>query len=170
MAGMTPGVNGEANLSSAGGDEVNHSYEVRPIGAVESELTDPASAPRQGYEGAPDAWLVFESDVLEGLDGLRPGDEVVVLTWLHRAHRDELRTHPCGDLSRPEQGVFSTCSPHRPNPIGLHPVEIVSIDGGRVRVRPLEAVDGTPIVDLKPLLGRDGSPIHREPSSDPPST
>jgi tRNA-Thr(GGU) m(6)t(6)A37 methyltransferase TsaA len=141
-------------------------YEVRPIGAVESELSDPATAPRQGYEGAPDAWLVFEPAVLEGLEALRPGDEVIVLTWLHLARRDELRTHPRGDLSRPEQGVFSTRSPHRPNPIGLHPVEIVSIDGGRVRVHGLEAVDGTPIVDLKPVLGSDGSPVHRA-SSDP---
>ncbi len=131
------------------------SYEVKAIGWVESSLTDPASAPRQGDEGAPDAWLVFEPEVLEGLDGLQPGDQVIVLTWLHRARRDELRTHPRGELWREEQGVFNTRSPHRPNPIGVHPTEIVSIDGGRVRVRSLEAVDGTPIIDLKPVLRGD---------------
>ena len=131
------------------------SYEVKVIGAVESSLTDLASAPKQGDEGAPDAWLVFEPDVLDALEGIRPGDEVIVLTWLHRARRDVVNVHPRGDLSRAEQGVFSTRSPHRPNPIGLHPVEIVSMRGGRVRVRNLEALDGTPIVDLKAVLSRD---------------
>jgi tRNA-Thr(GGU) m(6)t(6)A37 methyltransferase TsaA len=131
------------------------SYEVKAIGKVESQLTDLASAPKQGDEGAPDAWLVFEPAVLDALEGIRPGDEVIVLTWLHRARRDVFRVHPRGDLSRPQQGVFNTRSPHRPNPIGLHPVEIVSIDGGRVRVRNLEALDGTPIVDLKPVLSSD---------------
>lgn len=131
------------------------SYEVKVIGKVESPLTDPASAPKQGDEGAPDAWLVFEPAVLAALEGIRPGDEVIVLTWLHRARRDVLRVHPRGDLSRAQQGVFSTRSPHRPNPIGLHPVEIVSMDGGRVRVRNLEAVDGTPILDVKPVLSCD---------------
>jgi tRNA-Thr(GGU) m(6)t(6)A37 methyltransferase TsaA len=150
--------------SGAGGHDVNQStYEVKPIGVVESLLTDPASAPNQGNEGAPDAWLVFEPAVQEGLESLRPGDQVVVLTWLHLSLRDELKTHPQGDLSRPEEGVFSTCSPNRPNPVGLHPVKIVSIDGLRVLVRPLEAVDGTPIVDVKPLLGDDGTLIHRAP-------
>jgi tRNA-Thr(GGU) m(6)t(6)A37 methyltransferase TsaA len=133
------------------------SYEVKVIGKVESRLTDLASAPKQGDEGAPDAWLVFEPAVLDALEGIRPGDEVIVLTWLHRARRDVLRVHPRGDLSRSQQGVFSTRSPHRPNPIGLHPVEIVSMDGGRVRVRNLEALDGTPVVDLKPVLGSDVS-------------
>ncbi len=128
--------------------------EVVPIGVVESSLTDPATAPKQGHEGAPDAWLVFDPSVLEGLDGIRPGDRVIVLTWLHRARRDVLRVHPRDDLSNPLQGVFNTRSSDRPNPIGLHEVEVVSIDGRRVRVRPLEAVDGTPIVDVKPVLGR----------------
>jgi tRNA-Thr(GGU) m(6)t(6)A37 methyltransferase TsaA len=118
-------------------------------------LTDPASAPKQGDEGAPDAWLVFEPAVLEGLEGMQAGDEVIVLTWLDRARRDVLRVHPRGDASRPQQGVFSTRSPHRPNPIGLHRVEIGSIEGGRVRVRNLEAVDGTPIVDVKPVLSSE---------------
>lgn len=129
--------------------------EVVPIGTVESSLTDPASAPKQGDEGAPEAWLVFEPTVLEALDGIRAGDEVVVLTWLDRACRDVLRVHPRDDPSRPEQGVFSTRSPDRPNPIGLHRVEIASVDGRRVRVRNLEAVNGTPIVDVKPLLSSD---------------
>jgi len=131
------------------------SFELKPIGTVESPLTDLASAPKQGDEGAPDAWLLFEPGVLEALDGIRAGDEVILLTWLDRARRDVLRVHPRGDVSRPEQGVFNTRSPHRPNPIGLHRVEIASIDGGRVRVRGLEAVDGTPIVDVKPVLESD---------------
>jgi tRNA-Thr(GGU) m(6)t(6)A37 methyltransferase TsaA len=130
-------------------------YQVKAIGRVESPLTDLASAPRQGDEGAPDAWLVFEPAVLDALEGIQPGDEVIVLTWLHRARRDVLRVHPRGDASRPQEGVFSTRSPHRPNPIGLHVVEIVSRDGLRVRVRNLEAIDGTPIVDLKPVLSSD---------------
>jgi len=128
--------------------------ELSPIGMVESPLTDRASAPKQGDEGAPEAWLVFHEEVLEGLDGIRAGDEVVVLTWLDRAHRDVLRVHPRGDLTRSEQGVFNTRSPDRPNPIGLHVVEVVSIDATRVRVRNLEALDGTPVLDVKPVLRR----------------
>ena len=139
-----------------GGVNVNQPpFELTAIGRVESPLTDPASAPKQGDEGAPDAWLAFEPAVLEALDGIRAGDEVIVLTWLDRARRDVLRVHPRGDVSRAQQGVFSTRSPHRPNPIGLHRVEIVSIDGGRVRVRNLEALDGTPIIDVKPVLSSD---------------
>jgi tRNA-Thr(GGU) m(6)t(6)A37 methyltransferase TsaA len=130
-------------------------FELTPIGRVESPLTDPASAPNQGDEGAPESWLVFEPAVLEALDGLRAGDEVIVLTWLDRARRGVLRVHPRGDPSRPRQGVFNTRSPHRPNPIGLHRVEIAAIEGARVRVRNLEAVDGTPIIDVKPVLSRD---------------
>jgi tRNA-Thr(GGU) m(6)t(6)A37 methyltransferase TsaA len=125
---------------------------VRPIGTVESPLTDPASAPKQGHEGAPDAWLVFEPGVLDGLQGIRPGDEVVVVTWLDRARRDVLRVHPRDDLANPLEGVFNTRSADRPNPIGLHEVEVASIEGRRVRVHNLEAVDGTPIVDVKPVL------------------
>ena len=130
-------------------------FELRPIGRVESPLTDPAAAPKQGDEGAPDAWLVFEHGVVGALEGVEVGDDLVVITWLDRADRDVLRVHPRGDTSRPEQGVFSTRSEHRPNPIGLHRVEVVSIDGGRVRVRNLEAVDGTPIVDVKPVLSSE---------------
>jgi tRNA-Thr(GGU) m(6)t(6)A37 methyltransferase TsaA len=130
-------------------------FEVKPIGRVESPLTDPAMAPNQGDEGAPDALLVFEPAVLDALDGIRVGDDVIVITWLDRARRDVLRVHPRGDVSRPIQGVFNTRSPDRPNPIGLHRVEVLSIDGGRVLVRNLEAVDGTPIVDVKPVLSTD---------------
>jgi tRNA-Thr(GGU) m(6)t(6)A37 methyltransferase TsaA len=130
-------------------------FELTPVGRVESPLTDPAAAPKQGDEGAPEAWLVFEPAVREALDGLREGDDVVVLTWLDRADRDVLSVHPRDDLSRPPQGVFSTRSQHRPNPIGLHRVRVVAIDGLRVRVRNLEAVDGTPVVDVKPVLGKD---------------
>jgi tRNA-Thr(GGU) m(6)t(6)A37 methyltransferase TsaA len=130
-------------------------FEVTPIGTVESPLTDPASAPKQGDEGAPDAWLVFAPAVLDAIEGIRPGDEVIVLTWLDRARRDVLRVHPRGDVSRAEQGVFSTRSPHRPNPIGLHRVEVTSVEPDRLRVRGLEAVDGTPIVDVKPVLSSD---------------
>lgn len=131
------------------------SFEVRTIGWVESSLTDAAAAPRQPDEGAPEAWLVFEPALREGLKSLRPGDEVLVLTWLDRARRDLLSVHPRGDLSRPEEGVFSTRSPHRPNPIGLHRTEITAVNGCRVRVRQLEALDGTPILDLKPVLASE---------------
>jgi tRNA-Thr(GGU) m(6)t(6)A37 methyltransferase TsaA len=136
-----------------GGQRVNQTlFEVKVLGRVESPLTDVASAPKQGDEGAPDAWLVFEPSVADALEGIKPGDEVILLTWLDRANRDVLRVHPRGDLSRAQEGVFATRSPHRPNPIGLHPVEIVSIEGLRMRVRNLEALDGTPILDLKPML------------------
>jgi tRNA-Thr(GGU) m(6)t(6)A37 methyltransferase TsaA len=128
------------------------SYDVVPIGRVESPLTDKATAPKQGHEGSPEAWLVFEPAVLEGLDGIAAGDEVILLTWLDRADRDVLRVHPRDDASNPMQGVFNTRSADRPNPIGLHQVQIVAIDGGRMRVRNLEALDGTPIVDLKPVI------------------
>jgi tRNA-Thr(GGU) m(6)t(6)A37 methyltransferase TsaA len=130
-------------------------FEVQSIGRVESTLTDLDSAPRQADEGAPGAWLVFDASVLEALRSLQPGDEVILLTWLDRARRDILSVHPRGDASRPEAGVFTTRSPHRPNPIGLHQVEITAVEGPRVRVRHLEAVDGTPILDVKPVLAED---------------
>jgi tRNA-Thr(GGU) m(6)t(6)A37 methyltransferase TsaA len=130
-------------------------FEVRAIGRVESPITDRAVAPRQADEGAPPATLVFEPGVREALRSLRVGDDVVLLTWLDRASRDVLSVHPRGDLSRPEEGVFSTRSPDRPNPIGLHRVRITSVDGLRVGVDHLEAIDGTPIVDVKPVLSED---------------
>ena len=132
-------------------------YELRAIGWVESPLTDPDSSPRQGDEGAPDAWLRFEPEVLDALRGVEPGDELLLLTWLDRADRDVLVVHPRGDTSRPPAGVFTTRSPHRPNPIGLHRVGIESIDGARVQVRNLEALDGTPIVDVKAVLSSEVS-------------
>jgi tRNA-Thr(GGU) m(6)t(6)A37 methyltransferase TsaA len=129
-------------------------YELRPIGFVESPLTDRATAPRQGDEGAPEAWIAFDPAIAAGLDGIAPGDDVLVLTWLDRARRDVLRVRPRGDPARPEQGVFNTRSPDRPNPIGLHRVTVVARDGARVRVRHLEALDGTPVLDVKPVLAR----------------
>ncbi len=129
--------------------------ELRPIGHVESPLTDRALAPKQGDEGAPDAWLVFAPEYADGARDLAPGADLLVLTWLDRASRDVLVVHPRGDRSRPETGVFSTRSPDRPNPIGLHRVTVVSVEGLRVLVRPLEALDGTPIVDVKPVLGAE---------------
>ena len=129
--------------------------ELRPVGVVESELEELATAPKQGDEGAPSAWLAFDPAVAGALDGLEAGDEVVVVTWLHRADRDTLRVHPRGDRSRPQEGVFATRSPHRPNPIGLHPARIEAIEAPRVRVSGLEAVDGTPVLDLKPALSAD---------------
>lgn len=128
-------------------------YVVSPIGWVESPLVDPAAAPNQGDEGAPDAWLVLDGSLRPALRDLRVGDEAVVVTWLDRADRDTLVVHPRGDPNRPPTGVFSTRSPDRPNPIGLHTVEILAIDDTRIRVRNLEALDRTPIVDLKPVLG-----------------
>ena len=128
------------------------SPELVPVGTVESPLTDREAAPKQGDEGAPEAWLVFEPRLAAALDEVAVGDELLVLTWLDRARRDVLRVHPRGDQARAEQGVFNTRSPDRPNPIGLHRVTVAAIDGRRVRVRDLEALDGTPIVDVKPLL------------------
>jgi tRNA-Thr(GGU) m(6)t(6)A37 methyltransferase TsaA len=127
-------------------------YEVRPIGYVESPLVDPRNAPRQGAEGAPDAWLVFDPEVAEAARDLAVGTEVFVLTWLHQARRDLLAVHPRDDPRNPETGVFSTRSQDRPNPIGLHRVQIAQVNGLRVLVRELEAVDGTPVVDVKPVL------------------
>ena len=130
-------------------------FELRPIGRVESTLTALEAAPRQADEGAPSAALVFDEDVRDGLANLRAGDQLIVLTWLDRAHRDVLVVHPRGDASRPREGVFSTRSPHRPNPIGLHRVQVVAVEGLRVQVDHLEALNGTPIVDVKPVLAEN---------------
>jgi tRNA-Thr(GGU) m(6)t(6)A37 methyltransferase TsaA len=125
---------------------------LRPVGYVRSPLTDPATAPKQGDEGAPEAWLEFGPEVADAVRDLSPGAAVVVLTWLDRARRDVLVVHPRGDLTRPPTGVFSTRSPDRPNPVGLHRVRVLAVDGLRVRVADLEALDGTPVVDVKPVL------------------
>ena len=146
---MDPAPAGHAR-GSAGRTVVT--LELHPIGIVESPLSDRADAPKQGDEGAPDAWLAFDASVAAGLEGIAAGDELLVLTWLDRARRDVLRVHPRGDPSRAQQGVFNTRSPDRPNPIGLHRVTVAEIDDTRMRVRELEALDGTPIVDVKPLL------------------
>jgi len=110
------------------------------------------SAPRQGDEGAPDAWIEFEEDVVGALADVGPGDRLVILTWLDRADRDVLTVHPRGDRTRPPTGVFSTRSHHRPNPIGLHPVEVLEVALPRMKVSRLEALDGTPVIDVKPVL------------------
>ncbi|MEU9123335.1 tRNA (N6-threonylcarbamoyladenosine(37)-N6)-methyltransferase TrmO [Streptomyces sp. NPDC048506] len=127
-------------------------YTLRPIGRVESTLTDRAAAPRQPDEGAPDAWLVFDDRFAPALEGLIPGIDVLLLTWLDRADRDTLTVHPRGDATRRHAGVFATRAPDRPNPIGLHAVHILAIADTRVHVRNLEALDATPILDVKPLL------------------
>jgi tRNA-Thr(GGU) m(6)t(6)A37 methyltransferase TsaA len=127
---------------------------LRAIGRVESPLTDPAAAPKQGDEGAPDAWIVFEPEYRAALADVGTGDRVIILTWLDRARRDVLRMHPRDDPANPMRGVFSTRSADRPNPIGLHQVEVVAVEDLRLRARGLEAVDGTPVVDLKPVLGQ----------------
>jgi tRNA-Thr(GGU) m(6)t(6)A37 methyltransferase TsaA len=130
-------------------------FTLTPIGAIESPLTDLAAAPKQGTEGAPAAWLVFESAFQDGLRDLQIGDEVLVLTWLDRADRDVLHVHPRDDLTQPRRGVFSTRSADRPNPIGIHRVQIVAQMGNlRFQVQPLEAIDKTPIIDIKPVLDR----------------
>jgi tRNA-Thr(GGU) m(6)t(6)A37 methyltransferase TsaA len=126
--------------------------ELRAVGVVESPLTDRATAPKQGDEGAPDAWLAFDPAVATALDGIAAGDDLLVLTWLDRAARDVLRVYPRGDAARGEHGVFTTRSPDRPNPVGLHRVRVLAVDGTRVQVADLEALDGTPIVDVKPVL------------------
>jgi tRNA-Thr(GGU) m(6)t(6)A37 methyltransferase TsaA len=131
-------------------------YVIHPIGWVESPLVHPDDAPLQGDEGTPDAWLVLDSAMRPAMQDLSIGAEVIVLTWLDRADRDALVVHPRGDRSRPPRGVFSTRSPDRPNPIGLHTVHVVAIDDARIRVSGLEALDRTPVVDIKPVLGPRG--------------
>lgn len=127
-------------------------YELEPIGVVRSELADRASAPRQGDEGAPDAWIELEGSVAGAVEGIATGDELFVITWLHEAKRDVLEVHPRGDESRPLTGVFATRSPDRPNPLGLHRVTALEVAPGKLKVGPLEAIDGTPVVDIKPIL------------------
>lgn len=127
---------------------------LRRIGVVRSSLTDRAHAPRQGMHGAPDAWIQLDADVADGATDIGVGDALVVLTWLHLGDRDALRARANPEIGRPERGVFSTRSPSRPNPIGLHPVTVKARDGLRLLVGPLEAIDGTPVVDIKVQLRR----------------
>jgi tRNA-Thr(GGU) m(6)t(6)A37 methyltransferase TsaA len=131
----------------------NPRFELQCVGRVESTLLNPEEAPPQGDEGAPEAWIVLRPEFSRAMRGLCVGDPVVVLTWLDRANRDVLEVHPRGDTRRPLHGVFSTRSPHRPNPVGLHEVRVLAIEENRIQVSSLEAIDGTPVIDLKPVLG-----------------
>ena len=133
------------------------SFTVSPIGFIRSELTSLDAAPRQGDEGAPEAWLELMPGAMPGLAGISVSDELLLLTWLHLANREVLQVHPRSDLSRPLAGVFTTRSPDRPNPIGLHRVSVLEVEQGRLRVAPLEAIDGTPVIDIKPVLSADPS-------------
>ena len=126
--------------------------EIRPIGVIRSVLKTCGDAPKQGREGAPDAWLEVSPFAAEGLGSLQAGDDIVVLTWLHRARRDVLKVHPRSDRRRPLTGVFATRSPDRPNPVGLHRVTVRRLAGNRLRIGPIEAIDGTPVIDIKPVL------------------
>jgi tRNA-Thr(GGU) m(6)t(6)A37 methyltransferase TsaA len=129
-------------------------YPLQPVGRVESSLKDRAEAPKQGDEGAPLARVVFRPEYCEAARDLHRGDEVLVLTWLHHGRRDVLSVHPRGDTKRPRQGVFATRSPDRPNPIGLHAVVIEKVEEDSITIHNLEAIDGTPVLDIKPILGR----------------
>lgn len=128
-------------------------YSIEPIGVIRSELASLDAAPRQGDEGAPEAWLELNPELAAALEGIQIGDELILLTWLHLAQRDVLQVHPRGDIERPLTGVFATRSPHRPNPLGLHQVTVLAVVAAKLRVAPLEAIDGTPIIDIKPVLG-----------------
>lgn len=132
--------------------EDKSTFKVRPIGVIHSELSNRDEAPKQGYEGAPDAWVEVYAEFAEGLEGTALGEEIILVTWFHKAHRDLLRVHPRGDRDRPMTGVFSTRSGDRPNPIALHRVTVLQIEGDKIRVGPLEAINGTPVIDIKPVL------------------
>ena len=131
-------------------------YTLMPIGVIRSPLTRREDAPMQGREGAPDAWLEVNAPYVDALDGIAAGDEVIVITWLHQAQRDVLRVHPRGDEANPLTGVFKTRSPDRPNPLGLHRVMVREVAGARLKVGPIEAIDGTPVVDVKAVLSQSG--------------
>ena len=131
-------------------------FPLTVIGVIESSLLTPERAPRQGSDGAPDAWLALDEAYEEGLTGLSVGDELIVVTWLHRASRSVLTVYPREEPTKAMTGVFATRSPHRPNPLGLHRVTVLEILGSRMRIGPIEAIDGTPVVDLKACLGDGG--------------
>lgn len=135
-------------------DMIENYFTIKPIGVIHSELIRREDAPRQGFEGAPNAWLEVSSTVAAGLDGIVVGNEFILVTWFHKAHRDILKLHPRRDDNLPLTGVFATRSPDRPNPIGLHRVTVLEITENKIKVGPLEAIDGTPIVDIKPVLRR----------------
>jgi len=127
--------------------------QVRPIGRIRSTIKSRGNAPKQGREGAPDAWLDVNASVAGALDGLQAGDELIVITWFHRSRRDVLKVYPRSDRNNPLTGVFATRSPDRPNPLGLHRVTLKKMVKNRLRIGPIEAIDGTPVVDIKPALG-----------------
>lgn len=126
-----------------------NSFALQPVGFIRSTLKTREEAPRQGPEGAPDAWLEIEPQFADGLVGMEVGHELIVITWLHQADRSVLKNHPRGDPSRPLTGVFYTRSPARPNPLGLHPVKVREMNGLRIKIGPIEVFDGTPVVDIK---------------------
>ena len=128
------------------------SYLLKPVGFIQSTIKRREEAPKQGYESAPDAWLELIEETVAALDGIMPGDEIILITWFHLSQRNVLKVHPRGDKNNPLTGVFATRSPDRPNPLGLHRVKVLEISGNRVKVGPLEALDGTPVVDIKPVL------------------
>ena len=127
-------------------------FDLRPIGVIRSTLKKQSEAPKQGSEGAPEAWIEIEPWAVAGLHTLKAGDKIWVITWLHRGNREVLQVHPRSDPKRALTGVFATRSPDRPNPLGLHPVTVLEIAGNRLRVEPIEAIDGTPVVDMKPVI------------------
>lgn len=131
---------------------LNTSFSLQSIGFVQSSITSRSDAPRQGYEGAPDVWIEIEPAVQPALEGLAVGDDVILITWFHESKRNVLQVHPRGEVSNPVTGVFATRSPDRPNPLGLHRVTIRQIQPNKLLVGPLEAIDGTPVVDIKPVL------------------
>ncbi|HEV9036713.1 MAG TPA: tRNA (N6-threonylcarbamoyladenosine(37)-N6)-methyltransferase TrmO [Puia sp.] len=129
-------------------------FVLEPIGSIKSPLKNLDEAPKQGYESAPEAWIELRKEYAPAMDGIRPGDAIILITWLHRASRNVLKVHPRGEERNPLTGVFATRSPDRPNPLGLHRVNVLAIDGVRIKVGPLEAIDGTPVVDIKPVLSQ----------------
>jgi tRNA-Thr(GGU) m(6)t(6)A37 methyltransferase TsaA len=131
---------------------MRNSYSAHPIGFIRSDLKDQNNAPRQGHEGAPNAWLEIDARYLGALARMRIGDEIIVITWMHRAHRDVLKVHPRGNPASPLTGVFSTRSPDRPNPVGLHRVKVLKKSAGKLLIGPIEAIDGTPVIDIKPVI------------------
>jgi tRNA-Thr(GGU) m(6)t(6)A37 methyltransferase TsaA len=135
---------------------------LRPVGVIRSELKARRDAPKQGSEGAPDAWLEVRHWAEAGLHRLVVGGEIIVITWFHQARRDVLEVHPRSNPRNPLTGVFATRSPDRPNPLGLHPVVVRAIDGNRLRVGPIEAIDGTPVIDIKPVLACGSADPNRE--------
>ncbi|HKN35172.1 MAG TPA: tRNA (N6-threonylcarbamoyladenosine(37)-N6)-methyltransferase TrmO [Terriglobales bacterium] len=145
-------IGAKKNLRAGGNAKPEPSDDIRSIGVIRSNLKERSKAPKQGSEGAPDAWLVVHPFAAPGLDGLAVGDQVIVLTRLHQAHREVLKVHPRSDPNRRLTGVFATRSPDRPNPIGLHQVTVRKKGNKRLRIGPIEALDGSPVIDIKPVL------------------